>query len=86
MQRVGDIQMQLTKADTKAQRYDVAVLVSDAKLAKKGQIINEPIPLLVGKNRLRYELVVNSVEKNRIRGYISAPKDGSLNAEGPTAN
>jgi len=86
MQRVGDIQLQLTKADTKAQRYDVSLLVADAKLAKKGQIINEPVPLLVGKNHLRYELVVNSVEKDRIRGYVSAPKDGSLNIEGPTAN
>jgi hypothetical protein len=85
MQRVGDIQLQLTKADAKAQRYDVALLVSDAKLAKKGQIINEPVPLLVGKNQLRYELVVNSVEKDRIRGYVSAPKDSGLNGEGPTA-
>jgi hypothetical protein len=86
MQRVGDIQVQLTKADTKAQRFDVALLVADAKLAKKGQIINEPVPLLVGKNHLRYELVVNSVEKDRIRGYVSAPKESSLNAEGPTVN
>jgi len=86
MQRVGDIQLQLTKADAKAQRYDVALLVADARLAKKGQIINEPVPLLVGKNHLRYELVVNSVEKDRIRGYLSAPKDGALNTEGPKGN
>jgi len=85
MQRVGDIQVQLTKADAKTQRYDVALLVSDAKLAKKGQIINEPVPLLVGQNHVRYELVVNSVEKDRIRGYISAPKDAVLSAEGPTS-
>ena len=26
-------------------------------------------------DRARYELVVNSVDKDRIRGYISAPKD-----------
>ena len=85
MQRVGDIQMQLTKADSKAQRFDVNLLVSDTKLQKKNQIVNEPVPLLVGQNRLRYELVVNSVEKDRIRGYISTPKDASLNGEGPTA-
>ena len=85
MQRVGDIQVQLIKADAKAQRYDVSLLVSDAKVAKKGQIINEPVPLLVGQNHVRYELVVNSVEKDRIRGYISAPKDAVLSAEGPTS-
>jgi hypothetical protein len=86
MQRVGDIQVQLTKADAKAQRYDVALLVADTKQAKKNQIANEPVPLLVGQNHVRYELVVNSVEKDRIRGYISAPKDGVLSAEGPTAH
>jgi chromosome segregation ATPase len=85
MQRVGDIQMQLTKADTKGQKYDVALLVSDSKVAKKGQIVNEPVPLLVGQNHVRYELVVNAVEKDRIRGYVSAPKDVVLSAEGPTS-
>ena len=29
----------------------------------------------VGKDRVRYELVVNAINKDRIRGYISAPKD-----------
>jgi chromosome segregation ATPase len=85
MQRVGDIQVQLTKADAKAQKYDVALLVSDSKLAKKGQIANEPVALLVGQNRVRYELVVNAVEKDRIRGYVSTPKDVVLSAEGPGA-
>ncbi|HLQ76616.1 MAG TPA: hypothetical protein VK210_04645 [Terriglobia bacterium] len=83
MERLGDIQLQLTKADPKAQRFDVALLVSDAKLAKKNQIVNEPVPLLVGQNHVRYELVVNAVEKDRIRGYVSVPKDVVLSAEGP---
>jgi len=83
MQRVGDIQVQLTKADPKAQKYDVSLLVSDSKLAKKGQIANEPVPLLVGQSHVRYELVVNAVEKDRIRGYVSTPKDVVLSAEGP---
>ncbi len=85
MQRVGDIQLQLTKADSKAQRFDVNLLVSDTKLEKKNQIINEPVPLLVGQNRVRYELVINAVEKDRIRGYLSTPKDVALNTEGPSA-
>lgn len=83
MEHLGDIQLQLTKADTKGQRYDVALLVSDNKVAKKNQIINEPVPLLVGQNHVRYELVVNSVEKDRIKGYVSTPKDVVLSAEGP---
>jgi len=82
--RVADIQIQLKKADTKAKKYDLVMLVNDAALEKKNQPVNEPIPFLVGKDRLRYELVVYSVDKDRIRGYVSTPKDRQLSAEGPS--
>jgi len=39
---------------------------------------------LVWPDRLRYELVVNYVDKDRIRGYLSTPKDKTLAAEGPS--
>jgi chromosome segregation ATPase len=75
MSRVAGIRIQLTKADPKARKYDVTLQVDDAKLQKKGQLLNEPIQLSVGKDRVRYELVVNAIDKDRIRGYISTPKD-----------
>jgi hypothetical protein len=81
--RIADIQVQLKKADAKARKYDLVMLVNDAALEKKGQPVNEPIQILVGKDRLRYELVVYSVDKDRIRGYLSTPKDKVLSAEGP---
>ena len=75
MERVAGIRLQLNKADVKAKRYDVTLQVDDSKLQKKNQLLNEPIQLSVGKERVRYELVVNSIDKDRIRGYISTPKD-----------
>ena len=42
-----------------------------------------PRGFLIGRDGLRYEVVVNSIEKDRIRGYVSAPKDKVLSAEGP---
>jgi len=75
MARVAGIRLQLNKADVKAKRYDLTLQVDDSKLQKKGQLLNEPIQLNVGKDRVRYELVVNSIDKDRIRGYISTPKD-----------
>jgi len=81
--RLADIQLQLKKADTKRQRYDVALLVDDSRLEKKDQLINEPLTFLVGRDHLRYELVVYAVDKDRIRGYVSTPKDKVLSAEGP---
>jgi len=81
--RLADIQLQLKKADTKRQRYDVALLVDDSRLEKKDQLVNEPLTFLVGRDHLRYELVVYAVDKDRIRGYVSTPKDKVLSAEGP---
>jgi len=81
--RLADIQLALKKADTKKQRYDVELLVDDSRLEKKDQLVNEPVIFLVGRDHLRYELVVNAVDKDRIRGYVSTPKDKVLSAEGP---
>ena len=77
MARVAGIRLQLTKTDPKARRYDVTLQVDDNKLQKKGQLINEPIQLNVGKDRARYELIVNFIDKDHIRGYISTPKDSA---------
>jgi len=83
-ERIGDIQVQLKKAATNRQKYDVLLLVDDSKIEKKERTANEPVTFLVGRDRLRYEIVVNYVDKDRIRGYMSTPKDKMLSAEGPT--
>jgi chromosome segregation ATPase len=80
MERVADIQIQLRKTDVRKQKYDVVVLVDDNKVEEKGRSVNVPIPFLVGTDRLRYEVVVNYVDKDRIRGYVSTPKDKLLAA------
>jgi hypothetical protein len=35
----------------------------------------------VGRTKLRYEIVINDVQKDRIIGYLSTPKDKGLSAE-----
>jgi hypothetical protein len=75
VRRIAGIRLELNKADTKAHKYDVTLQIDDSKVQKKGQFMNEPVQFLVGKDRVRYELVVNSVDKDRIRGYVSTPKD-----------
>ena len=80
---VADLQLALLKTDPKKHRYNVAIQVDDNRLEKKDRTTNEPVQFLVGREQLRYEVVVNSVEKDRIRGYVSAPKDKVLSAEVP---
>jgi hypothetical protein len=81
LQRVADIQMGVTKTDAKKGKYTAIVQVDDSRLEKKDRTVNEPMQFLVGRDQLRYEIVVNSVEKDRIRGYVSVPKDKVLAAE-----
>src|SRR5438309_8480746 len=77
-QRVADLQLALLKTDTKKHKYNVAIQVDDNRLEKKDRTTNEPVQFLVGRDQLRYEVVVNAVDKDRIRGYVSAPKDKVL--------
>ena len=83
MQRVGDIRLELRSADTKKQKYNIMIQVDDNSLEKKDKLANEPVQFLVGRDSLRYEIVVNKVEKDRIRGYLSTPKDKVAGAERP---
>ena len=83
MERLGDIRVELRDTDTKKQKYNLIIQVDDNKLEKKDRLANEPLQFLVGRDRLRYEIVVNRVEKDRILGYLSTPKDKALAAERP---
>jgi len=81
--RVADVQLSLMNADPKNHKYSIAIQVDDNRLVKKDRTTNEPVQFLVGRDELRYEIVVNAVDKDRIRGYVSAPKDKVLSAEAP---
>jgi hypothetical protein len=83
MARVADIQMQLRRTDPKKAKYDVLIQVDDSRLEKKDQNPNSPIQFLVGRDKLRYEVVVNFIDKDKVSGYLSTPKDKVLSAERP---
>lgn len=74
MQKVGDLQIRLTKTDEKKNKYTVLVTVNDKQVEKKDRTINEPVQLLVPKYTQPFEIVVNEVRKDMIVGYVSAPK------------
>ena len=81
--KVGDIRLQLTRTDVKKRKYTLIVFADDSKLEKKDRLINEPQQFLVGQNRLRYEVVINWVQKESAGGYLSIPKDKVLSSERP---
>jgi chromosome segregation ATPase len=81
MTKVEDIRLILTKTDSKKGKFNLKVIVDDNQLEKKDRLINEPLQFLVGQNRVRYEVVVNWVQKDKAGGYLSIPKDKGLSAE-----
>lgn len=72
---VANIQLALLKTDPKKHKYNFAIEVDDQRLEEKDRTANEPVQFLVGRDHVRYEVVVNSVDKDRVRGYVSMPKD-----------
>jgi chromosome segregation ATPase len=73
-QKVGDLQIRLTNADVKKNRYTVEVIVDDKKVEKKDRTVNEPVQFVLSRSVTPYELVVNEVKKDLIAGYLSTPK------------
>jgi len=82
--KVEDIRLILAKTDQKKGKFNLKIVVDDSQLEYKDRLINQPIQFLVGKNRVRYEVVVNWVQKNQAGGYLSVPKDKQLSAERPS--
>jgi chromosome segregation ATPase len=72
LQKVGDISVRLEKSDPKRNKFSVVLLADDKTVEKKDKNINEPLQFYVSK--ALYEVVVNSVGKDQISGYLSTPK------------
>jgi chromosome segregation ATPase len=76
-QKVGPIQLQLTKVDSKHYRYTVIMVVDDKQIEKKDKTLDELMQFRVNGARAPYELVVNDVSKDKISGYLSTPKEAA---------
>ncbi len=72
--QVGPIGLSLKKVDTKKKNYEMDMMVDDQKLKKKSVNLYEPIFLSTPDSAQPTLLVVNSVTKDRVKGYISQPK------------
>jgi len=74
LKRIGPISVALRKADVKHKRYNFDLMVDDNKLEKKNVNLFEPVYITSPEWPQPVELVVNRVDKDRVKGYISTPK------------
>lgn len=75
LERVGDISLRVLKTNIGRNKYSLLVSADDKLIEKKDKTTNEPVQFYVAsKARQPYEIVVNEVTKNTIKGYLATPK------------
>ena len=72
--QVARVSLNLKKTNLKGNRFTVAMTVDDVMVEKKDRSMNEPVIFYVNGSKKAYELVVNKVGANQVKGYISTPK------------
>lgn len=77
-QPVSTVSLELKKVDVKHSRYTLVVYADDKKIEKKDRGLNEPVQFYTGKDNYLYELVVNSIAKDQVTGYIATPKSAPV--------
>ena len=77
-QAFSTVALQLKKTDPKHGKYSLGVTADDKTIEKKDKNQSEPVQFYTGRDHMLYELVVWSVDKNKITGYLSTPKNAPV--------
>jgi hypothetical protein len=72
--KAGPVSVSLRKANTKHDYADLELTVDDARVQQKHVNLYQPVMFYAGEAGAPLELVINSINKNHIHGYISTPK------------
>jgi len=72
--RVATVSMQLRKTNPKRGSFTLNLTSDDWTIEKRDRNMFEPMQFYSGRDRQLYEVVVMSVDKSQISGYLSTPK------------
>jgi len=70
----GPVGIRLKKANQKHSYADLELMVDDADLSKKHVNLYEPVVFYATDEGRPVELVINSISKDHIHGYVATPK------------
>ena len=73
---VGPVAVRLKDADAKKHKFNMVLVVDDIQIEKRDKTLLEPVQFYRKGSRQLHEIVVYSVQKDRITGYLSTPKTG----------
>jgi uncharacterized membrane protein len=71
---VATVGLQLKSVDAKKSKFTIYVMADDKKIEKKDKTINEPLQFYTGRDHNLFEVVVNTVDKKTVAGYLATPK------------
>ena len=71
---LGPVAMRLKSTDVKHNRYTLLLMVDDNEIEKKDKTLLEPVQFYRRNARQLHEIVVYTIGKDRIVGYLSTPK------------
>jgi seryl-tRNA synthetase len=77
-QAFSTVALQLKKTDPKRGKYSLDVTADDKTIEKKDRNQSEPVQFYTGRDHMLYELVVWTVDKNKVTGYLSTPKNAPI--------
>lgn len=77
-QAFSTVALQLKKTDPKKGKFTLNVTADDRTIEKKDKNASEPVQFYTGRDHMLYELVVWTVDKNKITGYLSTPKNAPI--------
>jgi hypothetical protein len=72
--KVDAVSFLLKKTDPSHHRFSIEVYADDLVIQKKDKTVNEPLQFYVHEMKQPYEIVVNEVQKDAIKGYLAIPK------------
>jgi multidrug efflux pump subunit AcrA (membrane-fusion protein) len=75
---VSTVSLQLRKTDPKRGKFTLNVTADDKTIEKKDRNVAEPIQFYSGRDRMLFELVIWTVDKNKATGYLSTPKNAPV--------
>lgn len=77
---VGPVAVRVKDADPKKHKFNMVLVVDDVEIEKKDKTLLEPVQFYRKGSRQLNEIVVFTVQKDRIAGYLSTPKAGDAAA------
>ncbi len=72
--QIAGVNLVLKRTNVKRHRFNMALVVDDMTVEKKDRTANEPIFFYIHGAKKPFEVVVNSVQSNEVKGYLSTPK------------